>query len=328
MPKIAFRAESDPKTGAWRLQRCLALASGLKESDPSCEITFLSHARDAQAIARCGFAHAQLGDLTLTSWDLDATAEKVGELGADMLVVDRPAADEGFLSSLAGKVKTLAAFGDSVRLKSYAAHALIDPSIHAHLAEYPCDGALFLGTEFALLPPEFDEFQEFRCANPEKARRLLVYFSGQDHALDAVRLLKSLPGQFSATVLSDGEELAREIGLDPRFNSMRNEGNLARRLAACDFAITGPESLCEPALFALPTALIGESPASDYAAKNGLALSLGAAGGLDPQGAMSLEALLSDKQARDRMSARLSELVDGMGRFRLAEELLELHRGK
>jgi hypothetical protein len=90
--------------------------------------------------------------------------------------------------------------------------------------------------------------------------------------------------------------------------------------------ITGPETLCEPALFSLPVALIGESPVSDYAAKNGLALSLGAETGLDAQSAESLEALLSDKAARDRMSARLGGLVDGLGRFRLADELLRMCR--
>ncbi len=332
MPKIAFRVGSDPKSGSWQLRRCLALASGLRESDPSCEITFLSHARDAPAIARNGFGHAPLGELTLPSWDLEATAEKVDELGIGMLVVDRPAVDEDFLRSLSGKVGTLAVFGDSVRLKSYAAHAVIDPNIHAHLVDYPCDEetSLLLGTEFALLPPEFDQFQDVRCANPEQAKRVLAYFSGPDHALLAVRLLKQVRGQFSATVLvgAGGEELAREIGIDPRFMVMRNDGNIAKRLAACDFAITGPETLCEPALFSLPTALIGVSEVSDYAAKNGLALSLGSADSLDVQSAKSLQALLSDKAARDRMSARLGELVDGLGRFRLADELLKLHRGE
>lgn len=283
MPRIAFRAESDPKSGSWRLLRCLALASGLKESDPSCEITFLSHARDAQAIARSGFGHARLGELNLVSWDLEATAEKAGELGIGMLVVDRPGIDEDFISSLAGKVRTLAVFCDQASLRSYAAHAVIDPGVHAHLAEYPCDGAAFLGTEFALLPQQFDEFQEFSCQNPEKARRILVYFNGQDHAPEAVRLLKQVHCQFSTSIITGpeaarGEELAREIGIDPRFNVLRDDGSTARRLASCDFAITGPESFCEPALFALPTALMGESPVSDYAAKSGLALSLGGAG--------------------------------------------------
>lgn len=48
----------------------------------------------------------------------------------------------------------------------------------------------------------------------------------------------------------------------------------------------------------------------------------------DAGSAKSLEALLQDKPARDRMSGRLNGLVDGMGRFRLAEELLKLHRGE
>jgi spore coat polysaccharide biosynthesis predicted glycosyltransferase SpsG len=241
-------------------------------------------------------------------------------------VLDRPSADEDFLKALHAKTK-LVVFDDSMHLKSYRAHAIINPGLHAHLLEYPADGhaGLFLGTEFAPLPPEFDGFQDFRCSNPGRARHILAYFRGRDRCVEAVRLLKSVAGQFSATListdLSRGEELAQEIGIDPRFVVLR-EGGIGRRLSSCDLALTGPESLCEPALFALPTALIGESPVSDYAAKNGLALSLGPADSLDGGCAVQLEALLSDKPARDRMSARLSELVDGLGRFRLAEGLL------
>lgn len=328
-PRIAFRVDA---ASAWQLRRCLALASGLKESEPSCRITFLSHARDASAITSSGWDYVPFGELSLPSWDLEATLEKVDEFGIDLLVVDRHTADEEFLRSLSGKVKTLAVFGDSLRLKSYAAHAVMDPNIHAHLLEYHCDGALLLGTEFALLPAEFDQFQDARCANPEKVRRILVYPGAKDYSLEAVRLLKSVRGQFSAAIITGpearGEELAREIGIDPRFDVLRDDGSIAKRLASCDFVVTGPETFCEPALFALPTALIGESPASDYAARNGIALSLGAADAMDAQSVKYLQALLSDKEARDRMSARLGELVDGLGRFRLADELLKLYRGE
>jgi spore coat polysaccharide biosynthesis predicted glycosyltransferase SpsG len=332
-PKIAFRVDSDLKSGSWQLRRCLALAAGLKESDPSCTISFFSHTCDASSIAAAGWNYVPFGELALPSWDLEATAEKAEELGTGMLIVDRHSVDCEFLNSLSAKVKTLAFFDDYMHLDSYPAHAIINPNFHAHLLEYPRDddAALLLGTEFAPLAPEFDAFQDYSLANPDRARRILAYFNGSDSALEAVGLLKQVRSQFSAIVLSgpsNGEELARAIGLDPRFMVMRNEGHVAKRLASCDLVITGPETLCEPALFTLPVALIGASPVSDYAARNGLALSLGAAGSLDRQAAKSLDALLSDKSARDRMSARLDGLVDGMGRFRLAEELLRLYRGE
>jgi spore coat polysaccharide biosynthesis predicted glycosyltransferase SpsG len=332
-PRIAFRV--DAGSGSWQLRRCLALASGLKESEPSCRITFLSHARDASAITAAGYDYIPFGDMNLPSWDLEATAEKVDELGIDMLVVDRHAIDSNYLNSLKEKVRVLAFFDDSLRLESYPVHAVINPNVHAHLLEYPCDRetSLFLGTEFAMLPSEFDQFQDVRCANPDIVRRILIYPGARDYAVEAVRLLKSIRGQFSVSIITGpeaerGEELAREIGIDSRFDVLRSDGSIAKRLASCDFVITGPETLCEPALFALPVALIGDFPASDYAAKNGIALSLGAADSLDAQSASALQALLSDKAGRDRMSARLGELVDGLGRFRLADELLSIYRGE
>lgn len=327
--KIAFRVDAGQDGGSWRLSRCLALASGLKESEPSAEISFFSRAPGrAQEISSAGFSHVPFSELAMPSWDMEATAEKAEELGISLMVLDRPSADEDFLEALQAKT-TLAVFDDSMRLGSYSAHAIINPGPHAHLLEYPLgeQTELFLGTEFAPLPPEFDGFQDFRCANPGRARHILVYFRGTDYSVEAVRLLKSAGGQFSATVLSSdparGEELAREIGIDSRFLVLHGQAGIARRLSSCDLALTGPETFCEPAFFSLPTALIGESPASDYAAMNGLALSLGSASGLDSGGAAALERFISEKEARDRMSARLSELVDGLGRFRLAEGLLK-----
>lgn len=328
--KIAFRVDAGQEGGSWRLSRCLALASGLKESEPSAEISFFSRAPGrAQEIAAAGFSHVPFSDLAMPSWDAEATAEKAEELGVGLIVLDRPSADEDFLEALQAK-SALAVFDDSARLGSYSAHAVINPGPHAHLLDYAAgeQTELFLGTEFAPLAPEFDPFQDFRCSNPPRARHILVYFRGCDYGVEAVRLLKAVPGQFSATVLSAdaarGEELAKEIGLDSRFQVLHGHDSISRRLSSCDVALTGPECFCEPAFFSLPTVLVGESPVSDYAARNGLALSLGAASGLDREGAAALGRFISDRESRDRMSARLGELVDGMGRFRLAEGLLKL----
>jgi hypothetical protein len=80
----------------------------------------------------------------------------------------------------------------------------------------------------------------------------------------------------------------------------------------------------------VPTALIanpecpGQSSLGEYAGMNGFALYLGEAGAADPGAGEAITRLLSDCETRNRMSMRVGDLVDGLGRFRLAEELLRL----
>jgi len=105
-------------------------------------------------------------------------------------------------------------------------------------------------------------------------------------------------------------------------------------MAAADMAIGPPNmTFYESLLFGLPCALVigsedGCATLAEYASGNGFALCLGEAGGLDTEAAKLLQGMISDKAARDRMSARTTDLVDGLGRFRLADELLGLCCGQ
>lgn len=341
MPRIAFRIDASQRSSPSRIRRSLALAYGLKESDASCAIEFLvSGHESAWAIARdSGFGIRHLGNGHLPSWNLEATSAAIDGSGTDMLVVDDPCIDERFLREMREKA-FVALIDDSGRLKSYDAHAIVNPNINAHLATYPQPdgGALLLGTEFAALPQEFDGYQDSGRENPEKARRIFVSFPGADHScatLSAVRVLKSLASGFLAEIVVSpdflhGEALAREIGLDDRFIVISGEAGRAKRMAASDIAICSPSSTFYECLFlGLPTALLlesgAEAPVAEYAAMEEFALHLSEAGATEPAAASrALGRMMEDKAARDRTSARTAELVDGLGRFRLADELLRL----
>jgi spore coat polysaccharide biosynthesis predicted glycosyltransferase SpsG len=200
-------------------------------------------------------------------------------------------------------------------------------------------GELFLGTEFTPIPREFDEFQDSPRDNPEKVKRISIWFPGSDRkgaTLDAVRAMKSMNGKFVADVFVSkdfvkGEELATEIGLDDRFVFMNDSPVKARRMMAADFAITSPDaSFHELMMLRVPCALISspevpeQQALGEYAGMNGFALYLGEAGSIGKESEQSVARLLSDKEGRQRMSIRVGELVDGLGRFRLADELLRL----
>lgn len=340
--RIAFRVDSNPNTSPSRLRRALALASGLKDTDPSCEITFLltgpQHCEET--VKAEGFGCRHLGVTSMPSWNAEVTESALAELKSDLLVVDDSGIDEAYLRQMRSKA-FLVIMDDRRLLGSYCVNGIVNPNPNAHTMEYRTDGGqLFLGTEFAPIPKEFDEYQDCPRDNPERAKRIVVSFPGSDRkgaTLEAVRALKLLKGAFKADIFvgkdfACGEELAREIGLDDRFIFMNEGPAKARRMAAADFAIASPdETFHELMMLRVPTAIIAnpevqEQPGlGEYAGMSGFGLYLGEAGkGSEAEASRLLAGFMGDKAARQRMSVRVGDLVDGLGRFRLADELLRL----
>jgi|GEM_PF-6804998 len=337
--RVVFRVDSNPHHSPSRLCRSLALSSGLKDSDPSCEVTFLltGPKEDEEIIRSQGYQCRHLGITSLPAWNREVTAGALDELKSDMLIVDDPGIDRLYLQEMRSKAFVIV-IDDSMALESYCVNGLVNPNPNAHTFPYRSEGGeLFLGTEFAMIPKEFDAYQDMQRENPEKVRRVFVEFPGSDRrgaTLEAVRLLKALPGSFVADIFvsrdfSHGEDLAKEIGLDDRFIFMNDGPGKERKMAAADFAITSPGiSFQELMMLHVPSALIsnpespGQSSVGEYAGMNGFALYLGEAGATESGPVLSH--LLSDRDARERMSVRVGDLVDGLGRFRLADELLRL----
>lgn len=342
IPNIVFRLDVNPKTGFSHLARCLTLASAIRETDPSSEIMFItSNSNDHTGqITNEGFRHEDLGMVTSLQEDLDSFARVLQRLSPDLLVVDNPSADENYLAALHERTPLLAVIEDSVRLSNYPATVIINPNLNAHLLRYPCDSEtlLLLGTDYCPIPKEFDQYQDFQRSNPEKAKNVLISFRDGDPrgvSLDIVRAIKNLDEQFLATVMvgknfHKGEELGQEIGLDSRFMVLPECNDIARRMASSDIIICDPGDLYHSSLLlGLPAMLVGysasDAPVVGYASTNALALPLGEAGSLDAELVRnSFKRLLNDKNERDRMSARSADVVDGLGRFRVAEELLAL----
>ncbi len=329
--KIAFRADSGR-----RLSRCLALAGAMKETDASVEAVFLSSCTkdEAALISASGAAHVPMD--ALGAWDAEETAAQLEACAAVMAVIDSPHADEGYLSSVRGKAFT-ALFDERAALEKYDVDVVVNPSVNAHMLGYPqdCEAELMLGTDFAIIPQSFDAYQDQPRSVPERAKRLAVCFGDDPQGLSirAVRALKSLKGQegaFTALVATGpgfrkGEQLASEIGLDPRFNAM-TDAEPARRLHGADMAVSEAGFLPEILFFSLPSILAcapGDGEA-EYAARSGLARCLPS---MDERTlAAEAAALMGSEDERKRMCMRMNELVDGLGRYRLAEELLRAWR--
>ncbi len=340
MVKMAFRVDANPKEGFDHLDRCLALASGLIDTDPSCEILFIcgNSTDHVNRITDSGFKHQDLGTNTWLEDDLASTEEAIKSFEPDLLILDKEV-DEAYLSSLK-KISPLSAIlDDGMHLKRYDADIVINPNVHAHLLDYPCkeETDLLLGAEYSLLPKEFDPYQDFQRTNPEKASRILISFEDGDPrsvSLDIVRALKPVQEQYHATVVvgrdfGKGEELGVEIGLDPRFMVIQSMSDLPRRMASADLAITDSgNSFHGSIFFRLPAMLVNYRPKdtaiTEFISMNGLGIPLGEANRIDHAFATaSIKKILDDKPERDRISGRMNEMIDGLGRFRLADALLK-----
>jgi spore coat polysaccharide biosynthesis predicted glycosyltransferase SpsG len=338
--KIAFRIDSDPHHSPSRLCRALALSSGIKDTDPSCEITFLlTGPQPCEDIVKAeGHACRHFGISSMPAWNVEVTGNALEELKSDLLIVDDYGIDERYLREMRSKA-FLVVVDDCMQLKSYSANGIVNPNPNAHTLQYRSDGGeLFLGTEFTPIPKEFDDYQDCPRENPERVKRIIVSFPGADRSgatLEAVRALKSLKSKFIADIyvgkeFERGEDLASETGLDDRFIFMNDGPGKARRMAAADFAITAPDiTFHELMMLRIPTAIIAdkgipEQPIlGEYAGMNGFALYLGEAGELGDAG-KTMGDFLANQEGRQRMSVRVGELVDGLGRFRLADEILRL----
>ena len=332
MEKIAFRVDC---TDIRRLSRCISLAQAILEEEPSCKAVFLSSpAKIGEEMLRSAgmeIVHTQ----GFGAWELEATMEELDKAPADMVVVDLAHADEAYLSKLHERA-CVAVFDGLASLKGYDCDAVINPRVDAHMVGYPekCGAELLLGTDFAILPASLDEYQEEERGSPERAKKVLICF-GDDHrgmTIPAVRSLRSMPEGFTAMVangpgFSKGEALAAEIGLDPRFMTVQDP-EPSRRFHWADISISDPTYLPEILFFAMPSILLSSSEDAEaaYAARSGMAQSMP---GYPPDArsiARAASAMMSDREMRSRMSGRMAELVDGLGRYRLASELLRILR--
>jgi spore coat polysaccharide biosynthesis predicted glycosyltransferase SpsG len=319
--KIVFRATSD------HLARCLCYAHAIRDLEGSSEILMITSG--SPPLRESGIAQKDIGNQSMRSWDLEYTEEAVQD-GADIIILDnRP--DEEFQKAMKKKAKMLVVIDDEPNCQKYHCDAIVNPNVHAHTLHYPAETELLLGTEFYPLPQEFDPFQDFQKETEERCRKISVHLGWDKKGLApaAIRALKQSREHFLATLLlpngfERGESIAREIGLDERFMVA---GADPKRLSAADLAIASPETLHELIFFRIPCALADPQSApllSDYSSKAGICLPLAEV----EAGFPLLRNLIENPQERKRMSLRMTDIIDGMGRFRLGEELLRIYTDK
>ncbi len=339
-PRVLFRPDAGISAGMGHLQRCISLATALREQ--GIESLFLLDNDKAQERAeKFGFNTSDPGRLLSGDReDLDLTQKAAHREGCEAVVVDSYRIPAFYLEALRASGLLVVAV-DDLAAYPFPNQMVINGGIQAKGLDYRSSSGntrFLLGTDYALLRPEFR-------GTPARAIRrnvenILVTIGGSDPAGRLPEILKSLDklsGDFTLTAAvglffkESGllKTAVREF-LHP-VRLLESPLTLAQAMQEADIAVsTGGQTLYELAATGVPTVAFeaADNQRHPMAAflETGFLRSAGAAGRDSIARTITKEVshLLENTQERFSMGEAGRRLVDGNGAARTACALSEL----
>ena len=226
--KVVFRVDASLVIGTGHVMRCLTLAQVLKENGANVEFICRKHKGNLiDKICSSGFNVHELGlleeikvdnKLTYSPWlsvtqqqDADDCVDILKAEKLDWLIVDHYALDEQWQKKLKPYYEKLIVIDDLADRK-HQCDILLDQTFGRQQEDYltltPEDCKLLLGSQYALLRPEFTEWRGVsleRRSKPE-FKQLLINMGGVDvdnvteKALDELKIC-NLPNDLKITVV-------------------------------------------------------------------------------------------------------------------------------
>lgn len=213
--KVVFRVDASLEMGAGHVMRCLTLAHALQEN--GCDIGFICRQHKGNLIEKIrtdGFDVYELplpllntkfdDKLSHASWlgvtqqqDADECAEFLRPVKADWLVVDHYALDEEWQSQLSSYYRKIMVI-DDLADRRHQCDILLDQTFGRkrddYLAFVPPKCRLLLGSEYALLRPEFAKWRPYSLGRRKRSsfKKMLVSMGGMDIENFTTQALKSL----------------------------------------------------------------------------------------------------------------------------------------
>ncbi|MDX6259392.1 MAG: hypothetical protein QOH84_1080 [Kribbellaceae bacterium] len=277
-------------------------------------------------------------------WTAAEHVELVGRLGLDAVVFDSYDLPREVFTAVRGAgVPTLAIVdGD---LRGGDADLLVDQNLGAEFDQpvLPEGAVRLAGLEYVLLRDEvlaLRPSEEPPVLRPAGVPRVFAFFGGTD-AYGAgpyvVQALAATGVPFEATVVAPGEDLANAIAAvplqpDQQVQVIGPTSELAKAVVESDLVVSASgtstwELLCLGATAGLVCVVDNQEMGYQRAVATGAAAGVGTLASLkaDPtEAAAVLRKLLIDPQERAELAQAGWKLVDGQGRARVADALLEL----
>ncbi|MCZ7383462.1 MAG: UDP-2,4-diacetamido-2,4,6-trideoxy-beta-L-altropyranose hydrolase [Candidatus Methanoperedens sp.] len=346
LPLLLVRADANATRGTGHVMRCLALADAWKARDG--QVLFLSCRPEPPLRRRyetTGAAVIELEEPHPHATDLHATVAAVKRsMGpgkrSPWVALDGYHFDTTYQSALRSAGSHLMVIDDTAQLPYYDADVILNHALNAQSLAYACsaDTRLLLGTQFALLRPEFQRWQHLERDCPEVAHKILVTLGGSDEGnatLKIVEALKQISDPHLDIRVVVGplnphlKELQRAIA--PVSAQVRIETDVvdtAPLMAWADVAVAaGGTTSWELAFMKVPALVftLAENQLGVAQAINqfGSARSLGFPESLSSdQIAGAVSQLMHDQLGRRRMTEKGRVLLDGQGVHRVLNALL------
>jgi UDP-2,4-diacetamido-2,4,6-trideoxy-beta-L-altropyranose hydrolase len=333
---LIIRADSTPEIGSGHVMRCLALAQAWQKSGGN--VTFVSHLPNPALRARllaeqCELAPVETPHPSADDWKV--LGEVIRGRTRPAIVLDGYNFDPEYQKRVRETGNTVLVLDDIVLHPRYECDFVLNQNVNAERLQYPtAQGTrLLLGSTYAMLRTEFLVCRERERLIPDAAQRVLVTLGGSDPdnvtgvVVDAIRRIVSPELQVRIVIGPDNpnaEQLCSQHG--DRLEFIRS-ANMPELMMWADVAISAAGSTSwELALLGVPSLLItvAENQAGIGAgmAEHGAAVSLGQHDELNPDElARTVEAVLHDRDLRQRLSDAGRALIDGQGAYRVAAEL-------
>jgi len=301
--KIVFRADASLEIGAGHIMRCLTLADAMLKRDVDIVFIIRDHPGHlAELISQKGYEvyklplrskkgeeseHGVKNDLTEkgellfhNKWLGVSQAQDaldcqpiLNAIHPDWLIADHYAIDYRWQLALRAYCRKLMVI-DDLADRRHECDLLLDQTYGRKNSSYqslvPADTTLLLGSQYALLRPEFVQWRDYsirRRASP-KLKQLLITMGGVDSNNITCKVLETLkqcgfPNDLNITVvmgttapwLEEVKILADQMPYKTEVNV--NVSNMAELMANCDFAIGAAGStVWERCCLGLPSIII------------------------------------------------------------------------
>lgn len=354
---IAFRVDASLQIGSGHVMRCLTLANALRDKRAGCAFVCRAHdghlAERIEAMGHQVYLLPQPDGVSLPdtlsiyeqwlgcSWQQDAeqTRKPLGN-GYDWLVVDHYGLDARWETAMREITKRILAIDDLAN-RPHDCELLLDQNLIANRFDryddlLPNNCARLLGTEYALLQPQYSELHPRTPPRSEPVQRIFVYFGGSDNFNLTARTLAAFLDLNRTDIALDvvtnpagphAAEIRRLVQAHDNIVLHDPMPSLAPLMLKADMAVgAGGATSWERCCLGLPTLVVtiadNQKPIAEELARLGVVNWVGHRDGVTQEMlSAAMTGYLQDGQTAAR-SRRCMELVDGTGTGKVAAWLM------
>ena len=353
--QITFRVDASATIGTGHAMRCLTLADTLNKQGASC--TFISRhlpvylqkliessghksiriGGDCQSEPSDELPHANfLG--TSQKQDADQTQTILEALDSGWLIIDHYGIDKRGETALRPFTKKILVI-DDLADRDHDCDLLVDQNLYADMStryveHIPDQATSLLGVKYAMLRPEFCDARERAQTRKGKVQHLFVFFGGMDTANYTLPVLQSLSdlklNDCAVDVVVGAEHPTRDtiqnLCQQENYTCHVQTNKMAELLLSADIAIgAGGSTSWERCCLGLPSLAFVVAPNQEALTLHAdqLGLLKAATAEIHDSEALKAEiqAFVTDKTAREKISETCVNAIDGQGTQRIINHM-------